>query len=222
LEVKKGTEERGTKGDFRQETNYFTVATERRRNLHDRLWNCSGDGCSDIGSSRAHAVGFSENESIWAGPGDVSYFATSVAGFGTFVRERAAVWRSAVARDVTEFTASVALHGLGLAIASIMIRATAFVASRSAGNAGVPTTETTITAARATAAAHRGRTCGSRIGAVTLSELIIAFANRSGFVILLQYGLLDRKSSIDSLHHSDEESGSPPEHDRFLGSDSIA
>jgi hypothetical protein len=96
----------------------------------------------------------------------VSYFATSVASFGTFVRERPPVWSGAVAGDVAEFTAGVALHGLSLAIACVVIRATAFVASRSTGNTGKSTTETTITATRGAAAADGARACGSRIGAV--------------------------------------------------------
>jgi len=96
----------------------------------------------------------------------MSYFATSVTGFGTFIRERPPVRSRAVAGDVAEFTASVALHGLSLAIACIVIRATAFVAGRSARNTGISTTETTKTATRAAAAADLARTCGSRIWAV--------------------------------------------------------
>lgn len=70
--------------------------------------------------------------------------ATPVAGLASSV-ERATVRGRAVTGDVTELAASVALHGLSLAVASEVVRATALVAAGSAA-----TSETTTAASEAT------------------------------------------------------------------------
>ena len=70
--------------------------------------------------------------------------ATPVAGLASSV-ERATVRGRAVTGDVTELAASVALHGLSLAVASEVVRATALVAAGSAA-----TGETTTAASEAT------------------------------------------------------------------------
>src|SRR6187551_3134588 len=62
---------------------------------------------------------------------DVPGLATLVARLPGCV-ERPAVGSSAVARDVTQLAAGVALHGLGLAVAGKVVRATALVTSRRA------------------------------------------------------------------------------------------
>lgn len=59
---------------------------------------------------------------------DVASFATAVASLAGGV-ERASVRSSALARDMTKLPTSIALHGLGLTVASKVVRTTALVAS---------------------------------------------------------------------------------------------
>lgn len=98
--------------------------------------------------------------------GDVTGFAALVAGLAGGV-EGTAVGSSAVARDVTELAAGVALHRLCLAVASKVVRSTALVASRRARAAGESTTAEAKAAApdgsAATAHADAGRVRASTL-----------------------------------------------------------
>jgi hypothetical protein len=76
----------------------------------------------------------------------VANLAASVAGLATFAVQWTAIGGSAVARDVAKFSASIAFHGLSLAIARVMVGSSALVARRSTGNAAVSTTETALKA----------------------------------------------------------------------------
>lgn len=78
--------------------------------------------------------------------------AATVAGLAGSV-ERTAVGGGAVARDVAKLAASVALHGLSLAIAGKVVRATALVASGRTRAASETTAEATVAAARNASAA---------------------------------------------------------------------
>lgn len=75
---------------------------------------------------------------------DVAGLATSIARLSSGVK-RASVRSGAVTRDVSEFTASVALHGLGLAITGVVIRPAALVAG-GPGTSIVATTGSVATA----------------------------------------------------------------------------
>jgi hypothetical protein len=106
-----------------------------------------------------------------------------VASLGTLVAdlsggaEGTAVGSGAVTGDVTELSAGVALHSLGLAVTGEVVGATTLVAGCGAGVTLETTAETTLEAA--TAAAGRGGTGGSSgsgtggsgVGAVTLGLL---------------------------------------------------
>jgi hypothetical protein len=65
---------------------------------------------------------------------DVARLAATVAALAGGV-QGAATGSSAVARDVAELATSIALHGLSLAIAGIVVRATALVAGSGTGAA---------------------------------------------------------------------------------------
>lgn len=91
--------------------------------------------------------------------GDVANLTASVTGLASFTVQRAAVWSSAVAGDVSEFATGIAFHCLGLAIAGVVVWSTTLVASCSARNTTEAATTaesgstTTISAARSTSAA---------------------------------------------------------------------
>ena len=101
----------------------------------------SSGGCVGLAVDRSDASGV---DGLGAVPADVASLATPVAGLASSV-ERATVRGRAVTGDVTELAASVALHGLSLAVASEVVRATALVAAGSAA-----TSETTTAASEAT------------------------------------------------------------------------
>jgi hypothetical protein len=96
----------------------------------------------------------------------VARLAAAVAGLACGI-QGTAVGGSAVARDVAQLSARVALHGLGLAVARKVVGATALVAG---GRARAPS----VSAAEASAKAATGRTTSAatdaasgRVGAVT-------------------------------------------------------
>ena len=94
---------------------------------------------------------------------DVAGFTTAVAGLSGCV-ERTAVGGSAVAGDVAKLAASVALHGLSLAVAGEMVRSTALVAScRATASKAAPEAATVRTTGSASAPSH----ARARVGAVT-------------------------------------------------------
>lgn len=93
--------------------------------------------------------------------------AALVAGLASSV-QGAAVGSSAIPGDVAELAASIALHGLSLAIASEVVGATALVAS--SGTRAVGEASTTIAADEATTA-HRSTTAHTRVAGVGASTL---------------------------------------------------
>ena len=90
---------------------------------------------------------------------DMSGFSTAVAGLSGGVK-RAPVRGCAIFRDVAEFAAGVAFHGLGLAIAGEVVRSAAFVAGRCAVSNSEAASEsaesTTRTAGTTTSTRSRG------------------------------------------------------------------
>jgi hypothetical protein len=97
--------------------------------------------------------------------GDVTGFSALVASLSGRV-ERTAIGSRAVARDVTELAASVALHSLSLAIAGEVVRSTTLVArsrARTTDEAATAAGEPSITAtARGWATAAHVDTSGVR------------------------------------------------------------
>lgn len=110
---------------------------------------------------------------------DVTGLTAAVAGLAGGV-QGAAVGGGAVARDVTELAASVTLHGLRLAVAGVVVRTAALVASGLTGSAGV---EATASVSEAAAAGHGttgtesgldSRGCGAVAGQVTRQVAVVA------------------------------------------------
>jgi hypothetical protein len=92
---------------------------------------------------------------------DVTSLTAPVAGLASSV-ERATVRSRAITRDVTKLAASVALHGLSLAVASKVVGATALVAAGSTA-----TGETTAAASEATAEGSASTTANRGNGGST-------------------------------------------------------
>lgn len=143
-----------------------------------RLGNGSGgrrrlDG-SLLGSGEAVAVDLS----LGALAGDVAGLAAAVAGLASSV-QRATVGSGAVARDVAELSAGVALHGLSLAVAGKVVGAAALVASSRARAASETAAEATVATARdASAAANAAGGVGA--GARKVSGLSAGVAAAAG------------------------------------------
>jgi hypothetical protein len=76
----------------------------------------------------------------------VAYLAASVTGFASFAIYCTTVWCSTVPGDMAKLAASIALHGLSLAIASKMVGTTTLVASRRTRIATVASAHATTTA----------------------------------------------------------------------------
>jgi hypothetical protein len=90
--------------------------------------------------------------------GDVADLAASVAGLSLVVRQRTAVGRGAIPRDVAELAAGVALHGLRLAVAGVVVRPAALVAGRrSWGRAVAAAAASSVASAAAAGGAISGR-----------------------------------------------------------------
>lgn len=124
--------------------------------VRDSSGSCVGlavDGCNAGGVHGLSAV-----------PADVASLATPVAGLASSV-ERAAVRGRAVTGDVTKLAASVALHGLSLAVASEVVRATALVAAGSTA-----TSETTTATSKATPEGSAGTAADRLNGSSTRSR----------------------------------------------------
>lgn len=111
--------------------------------------------------------------------GDVADLTTAVAGLAALAVEWATIWSGAITRDVSKFAASIALHGLSLAIASVVVRATALVAGSCAWHATAittsePTSSPTEAACRWCAASRGAVACKmtwltARVAAATRS-----------------------------------------------------
>ena len=115
-------------------------------------------------------------------------FSALVARLARRVR-RTTIRSVAVARDVAELAASVALHGLSLAVASEVVRATALVASRS--TICLHASESAATATEASSATTNGRDCGSgrgsvRVRAVALGCVSVCLKGLDGRVLNVQ------------------------------------
>jgi hypothetical protein len=124
----------------------------------------SSDGSRLSGSSGSDTVDISRLRAVLR---DVADLTAAVACLAAIV-ERATVWSGAVARDVTELAAGVALHGLSLAIASVVVRSTTLVAGRGARNTGIsPAEAAAVAATRSTSA-----TAGTAVRAVALPKLV--------------------------------------------------
>ena len=119
----------------------------------DRLGR-SSDGSGDRGTA------VTVDLSLSAVAGDVAGLAAAVASLASSV-EGTAVRSSAVARDVTELAAGVALHGLSLAVTGEVVGATTLVASRRTALTSEPTTEASVAATGSTSS-----TTHSWVGAV--------------------------------------------------------
>ena len=106
-----------------------------------------GSGCNDSGrlrSSRSHTIDFTCLRTVLRNVADLS---TPVARLASFVVDSAAVRGRAIARDVAQLAAGVALHGLGLAVASEVVGPSALVAGRGASIATAVATAHAATAA---------------------------------------------------------------------------
>lgn len=113
---------------------------------------------------------------------DVSSLAAPVAGLASSV-EGTAVGSGAVTRDVTKLAASIALHGLGLAVSCKVVRPTALVASSGTSTASETATSWKPTGIASTAGRRSTRdTCtgGSRTGASQVTRLAAVVATTAG------------------------------------------
>ena len=108
-------------------------------------------------------------------------FAAAVAGLTRSV-ERTAVGSRAIAGDVTELAAGVALHGLSLAVAGEMVRSAALVAGGRATTAeSAPEAAAVWTAAgSASATSHTSARVGAVTGQVASETAGVASSARAG------------------------------------------
>ena len=126
----------------------------------NRSNRCGGDAVDiDI------VLNFSVGVLLRAVSGDVTGLAALVAGLAGSV-QGATIGGGAVARDVAELAAGIALHGLSLAVAGKVVGTTALVAGSRARATEAATPEATGVAA----AAHGGSTAhrANRVGASAL------------------------------------------------------
>lgn len=118
------------------------------------LSNCGGGSWGDSGI-RSDRQALSVNLGLGALARDVTGLATAIASLSSSI-QRAAIRSSAVTGDVTEFPAGVALHCLRLAIPSVVVRPTTFVARRGTRPTSKSAAETTVSAARNTCTTTTG------------------------------------------------------------------
>lgn len=122
----------------------------------------------DLRGNLAPGVRVGDGVLLSAVPRDVASLATLVAGLSSSV-ERTAIGGGAVARDVTQLAAGVALHGLSLAVAGKVVRTTALVAG---GGTGTASEATTAVATGVAATAHGGATAHRGTDGVGASALL--------------------------------------------------
>jgi hypothetical protein len=123
-----------------------------------RLCHGGGRGCGQDSGLSSGGCGFAVDLGLGALARDVAGLAAAVAGFSSRV-ERAAVGSGAVAGDVAELAAGIALHGLSLAVARIVIGTSTLVASGWTSTSAVAAAESAISSthtAAAAAGAHAG------------------------------------------------------------------
>jgi hypothetical protein len=143
-----------------------------------------------LGSGNSHGSRGRNGSTLVGGAlaGDVARLSTLVADL-TSRAERAAVGSGAVARDVTELAAGVALHGLSLAVTGEVVGAAALVAGRGAGVALEATAETALEATTAAAGSGgaggssgsgAGGSSGGGVGAVALGFVKVGFCYAGG------------------------------------------
>jgi len=99
-------------------------------------------------SHRIDTVDWAVSVRFRALPRNVSAVATGVANLAAGIHR-------AFSRDVTELSTSIALHGLCLTIASIVVRAPTFVAGSRTRSASETTPEATGCSGKATTGNHR-------------------------------------------------------------------
>jgi hypothetical protein len=124
-----------------------------------------GGGSWRLGRDRRRSSAVTVDLGLGAITGDVARLAAAVAGLSRSV-ERTTVGSSAVARDVAQLSAGVALHGLGLAVARKVVRSTALVASGRARASGISSTEASCESATGSTSAATD-TASGRVRAVT-------------------------------------------------------
>jgi hypothetical protein len=176
---------------FRKLSLYLCDSGSRSRSRNGSSLGASLDsGDSRGGGNRSRSSSYGSINGGDGGRGSLGVgraVAGDVASLGTLVAdltggaEGAAVGGSAVARDVAELAAGVALHGLSLAVTGEVVGATALVAGRGTGVALEATAETaleTTTGTGGTASAGSGG-----VGAVALVEEV----SLDGFVAGLVY-----------------------------------
>ena len=132
---------------------------------------CHRRGRRRSSSSSAIAINGSFRSAIL---GDVTSLATAVAGLASSV-EGAAIGSGTVARDVSQLAAGIALHGLRLAVTSIVVRSSALVASRWTSTSSKSTTESSIPATRNASSTARARVgVGARAGKMARLSAVVA------------------------------------------------
>lgn len=126
---------------------------------------CGSSWCRSRGSDRG---ALSIDISLWALARNVSSLAAAVACLSSSV-EWSAIRSGAIAGNVSELSACIALHSLSLAVTGKVIRPAALVASSWASTAGKAATEST----KATTGSTSAPTCagGTGVGACTLQGL---------------------------------------------------
>lgn len=145
----------------------------------DDRCDLSGDSLRVGNSGRGH-VGLADDglntggvDSLGAVPADVASLTAPVAGLACSV-ERTTIGGRAVTGDVTKLAASVALHGLSLAVASEVVGATALVTA-----GGTATGKPTTAAGKATPEGSASTTTNWSDGSGTGSRAASLFVRQS-------------------------------------------
>jgi len=107
----------------------------------------------------------------------VTGLAALVANLALLRVDRAAVGRSAIPRDVSKLAASIALHGLSLAVAGKVVRSAALVAGSRTRHTGIATTEVS-----SKSTPGRGSSASTLVGAVAskMARLTAGIAATAG------------------------------------------
>ena len=132
------------------------------RSLHSLRWHTSGWARRDLAIDPRSYFSLS----LRAISADMSSLTAPVARLASLV-ERSTVRGRAVPGDVSKLAASIALHGLSLAVASKVVRAAALVACRCAVVAGEATT-ISASVASSWCTSSTSRRCGIGIRTVAL------------------------------------------------------
>ena len=136
--------------------NFLSNSRSRSSGLN---WSSGSSGGGRSSSSRSRSSRrVTVHLCLRAITGDVASFTATVAGLACRIK---ACWTSirsgAVAGNMTKLAAGIALHGLGLAIASEVIRTTALVASSCASSASEASSEASVSTTRGTCSTAHSR-----------------------------------------------------------------